>query len=227
MTSPKKKYIIEPPPTLTYPSEAEAEDALHEWTKQHSFNVSRKLVVKDAEGRVVERGFACDRAGRPKNTRSLSDADRTRKMRGSKAIGCPMRIKIVALSSCDPVGPWKIAYTRDGSREHNHPPSFDVRVHVAHRQRDAQRLAQVHLTQSNLMSVQADAGVSTSRIHATMLATDKNTVVIPKDISNAKGKPALNFLLRVQVLRRSSSFFNLKAFITLLKLMNRLGVCAI
>lgn len=129
----------------------------------------------------------------------------------SKSINCKMRIRIVAVDPGQPSGSWRIAYTRDGSHTHNHPPSFDVRVHVAHRQRDARRTTQVELTQTDLVSVQSEAGVSTSRIYATMLARDEDTLVIPKDITNAKGKA------RSEILASSTT---VKALFELLEAMN-------
>jgi hypothetical protein len=41
-----------------------------------------------------------------------------------------MRVKIRKIG-----GEWKVLHTRDGSTIHNHEPSADIRVHVAHRQR--------------------------------------------------------------------------------------------
>lgn len=74
---------------------------------------------------------------KPKNTRKLTDYGRVRLLATSKRFGCPIRIRIEATNPNNPTGPWPIAYTRDGSRAHNHPPSFDVPVHVAHRQKGA------------------------------------------------------------------------------------------
>jgi hypothetical protein len=127
--------IIEPPPEDTYPSEQAAIEALHDWTKTHRFNVTKRrafytgAVVKE----VWKRGFDCDRTGKPKCTQHLTDAERQRPMRGSMRIGCPMKIIVKAVSEDDPTGPWMIVHTRNGSRLHNHPPSQDARVHPDHR----------------------------------------------------------------------------------------------
>ncbi|KAG3117454.1 hypothetical protein PI124_g4242 [Phytophthora idaei] len=37
-------FTIAPTPALVYPSHEEAEAALHEWTKIHGYNVSRRRV---------------------------------------------------------------------------------------------------------------------------------------------------------------------------------------
>ncbi|ETM30557.1 hypothetical protein L914_21768, partial [Phytophthora nicotianae] len=97
-----------------------------------------------------------------------------------------MRISIVAVDPDNTAGPWRIVHTRDGSSAHNHPPSSDVRVHVAHRQRAARKTTATSVSTGDLVEVRTMAGVSTSRIYATMLIQEESTMLIPKDIANAK-----------------------------------------
>ncbi|KAE8964017.1 hypothetical protein PR001_g29193 [Phytophthora rubi] len=97
-----------------------------------------------------------------------------------------MRISIVAVDPLNPAGAWRVAHTRDGSYAHNHPVSDDIRIHVAHRQREARRLRATEATNTDIVDLQVMAGVSSSRIYATMLLSDENTLAIPKDIANAK-----------------------------------------
>jgi hypothetical protein len=135
----RQKVAIEPPPQATYPSEDAAIAALHAWTKDHGFNVTkRRAFYTDAIVKEVwKRGFNCDRAGKPKCTQHLTDAERQRPMRGSMRMGCPMKVIVRAVSADDPNGAWMIVHTRNGSRLHNHPPSEDARVHPDHRRRAA------------------------------------------------------------------------------------------
>ncbi|OWZ11062.1 hypothetical protein PHMEG_00015971 [Phytophthora megakarya] len=95
---------------VTYKIEAPSElAAIHAWTKEYKLNVSRSQLQRNEDG-------------------DIQDTDRQRPMRRSKRNGCKMHIGIVTLDAECPQGPWKIRYARDGSRQHNHPPSEDVRA---------------------------------------------------------------------------------------------------
>ncbi|KAE9030956.1 hypothetical protein PR001_g11134 [Phytophthora rubi] len=56
------KYIIPAPPPRESPSEQHAEDALHAWTRDHCYNLSKQKPKKNANGEVVARLFECDKA---------------------------------------------------------------------------------------------------------------------------------------------------------------------
>lgn len=58
-------YEILPPPETVYPSHDDAESALHEWTLQHGFNVSRRRArwIGSVRERVWARNYVCNRAG--------------------------------------------------------------------------------------------------------------------------------------------------------------------
>ncbi|OWY94301.1 hypothetical protein PHMEG_00036007, partial [Phytophthora megakarya] len=51
------------PPESVFASEAEAEAAIHAWTKEHNFNVSQSQLQRNEDGDVRYRRFACDQAG--------------------------------------------------------------------------------------------------------------------------------------------------------------------
>ncbi|KAG3006295.1 hypothetical protein PC123_g10357 [Phytophthora cactorum] len=163
------EYVIPAPPPVEYPTAEAAEAAIHEWTLANRYNVIRNKQTRNDNGDVRYVLFACDHAGGPQNNRKLTDSGRQRKMSRSKRDGCKMRISIVAVDSSNTAGPWKIAHTKDGSQVHNHPASSDVRVHVTHRQRSARRLKSSSSTSTDLIALQEAAGVSTSRIYATMV----------------------------------------------------------
>ncbi|OWZ18071.1 polyprotein [Phytophthora megakarya] len=102
-------------------------------------------------------------------------------------MGCPMRIKIVAIDRNNTTGAWKIVYTPDGNRTHNHPPSLDVRVNTRHRQRSVQQNCGQAISSANeLVALQTEAGIPVSRIYSTLLLANTNSLAIPKDIANAK-----------------------------------------
>ncbi|KAK1938849.1 hypothetical protein P3T76_008924 [Phytophthora citrophthora] len=73
------------------------------------------------------------------------------------------------------------------SELHNHEPSHDICVHVAHRRRGAAAslLAPVRIMQS-LAAIQTAAGVTASRIQTTIRSVNPSTLVVAKDIANTK-----------------------------------------
>ncbi|EGZ29971.1 hypothetical protein PHYSODRAFT_294911 [Phytophthora sojae] len=158
-------YTIPAPPEREYNSEEAAEAAIHDWTRAHDFDVSCSQVGRNANDQIRYRLYACVHTGKPKNTRKVKDADRQRLMATSKRDGCDMRISIKTVDALNPAGKWRIVHTRDGSQTHNHPPSYDVRVHVPHRQPDAQRQNEVR----DLVELQAKAGVPTAKIYSTLI----------------------------------------------------------
>lgn len=75
--------IIRPPPQNTASAEA-AITALHEWTKEHGFNMTKRraFYIDSTSREVRKRGFDCDRAGKPKCTQHLTDDERQRPCEG-------------------------------------------------------------------------------------------------------------------------------------------------
>jgi hypothetical protein len=73
----------------------------------------------------------------------------------------------------------------------------------------------------NLIELQTAAGVSTAKIHATMLLDDSGSLVIPKDISNAK-RAARSELLATRT-SNEAIFELLKQKIVSLQLRHRTG----
>lgn len=124
-------------PSCHFPSDDAAEVALHAWTLKRGFNVSRRRPMKLRATGDLGRDVRCGRGGAPKNTRKLKDEEGQRPSRGSKCIGCVMRIHIVAVNKNEPEGSWMIDIYDDGCLLHNHPPSEGSRIYVVHRQRSA------------------------------------------------------------------------------------------
>ncbi|ETP48334.1 hypothetical protein F442_05912 [Phytophthora nicotianae P10297] len=84
-------------------------------------------------------------------------------------------------------GEWAIVHTGNGSAVHNHKSSMDARVHAAHRSRAAQDIiATSERSVHSTIEAQSAAGVPVANIYATMLNHDPNTMLLPKDIANAK-----------------------------------------
>ena len=52
------QHHIPPPMELTYPSQHEAEAALHAWTKEHGFNVSKEHAIHNESKVICARLFA-------------------------------------------------------------------------------------------------------------------------------------------------------------------------
>ncbi|KAI9905426.1 hypothetical protein PsorP6_014288 [Peronosclerospora sorghi] len=158
---------IAPPAESVYASAEAAEATLHAWTKARGYNVTRDAIRRNTDRVIAERLFRCDRGGKPQNTRKLTPAQRIRAQRASKRIGCPMRIKIRAVDECQPHGPWKVVYTRDGSTMHNHAPSDDPLVHACHRRRARATLQAVPKT----VETRSVARTSANRRHGALLVS--------------------------------------------------------
>ncbi|OWY91940.1 hypothetical protein PHMEG_00039249, partial [Phytophthora megakarya] len=59
-------------------------DAIHKWTQSRRYDVSRQKIERNNDNEIRTILFACDRSGRPKNTRRIREEDRVRTLRGSK-----------------------------------------------------------------------------------------------------------------------------------------------
>lgn len=122
----------------------------------------------------------------PKNTRKRQDHERQRILRGSKCIGCPMRLKIRAVDRARSGREWKIVYTRDESHHQNHVTAEDIHGFAAHRTRAAIQIDPwVFSSLEGFVSAQHAAGVSVASIHAFILHGNPLALTNPKGNSNA------------------------------------------
>ncbi|TID22745.1 hypothetical protein E6O75_ATG01919 [Venturia nashicola] len=119
-TPPEGMYYLAPPPPRTYDSLEDTLQALHEWNKDHGFDVSKQKPMKNKAGDIYKYLYRCTRHGRLDNNRKLTDDTRKRKRRSGKT-GCPMGLYIRAVNPADASGKWAISYQRDSrSKFHNH-----------------------------------------------------------------------------------------------------------
>jgi hypothetical protein len=119
-TPPEGMYYLAPPPPRTYDSLDDTLQALHEWNKDHGFDVSKQKPMKNKAGDIYKYLYRCTRHGRLDNNRKLTDDTRKRKRRSGKT-GCPMGLYIRAVNPADAAGKWAISYQRDNrSKFHNH-----------------------------------------------------------------------------------------------------------
>ncbi|KAE9042983.1 hypothetical protein PR001_g5984 [Phytophthora rubi] len=148
-------------------------------TKRRAFYTDATMAT------VWQRGLDCDRKGSPEH---LPENTRVRPMRGSKKMGCKMKLVVQTVSKDEPHRPWKIVHTRNGSQVHNHTASEDARVHACHRRRAAAAENGGGTTQSvqALVEAQTAAGVSVASIRATLIQANHDSFVIPKDIANTR-----------------------------------------
>ncbi|ETL89566.1 hypothetical protein L917_11523 [Phytophthora nicotianae] len=118
----------------------------------------------------------------------LHDQDRVRHVRGSKRMGCKMKLVLKACHLMNHMVLREIVHTRNGSRVHSHPPSADARVHACHRQRAA--ASEVVLSSSSLAQALVEAhtaaGVSVASIRATLSQAAPDPFVTLKDIANTR-----------------------------------------
>ncbi|QDS68864.1 hypothetical protein FKW77_007427 [Venturia effusa] len=119
-TPPEGMYYLAPPPPKTYDTLDDTLQALHEWNKDHGFDVSKQKPMKNKAGDIYKYLYRCTRHGRLDNNRKLTDDTRKRKRRSGKT-GCPMGLYIRAVNPADASGKWAISYQRDSrSKFHNH-----------------------------------------------------------------------------------------------------------
>ncbi|KAG2977030.1 hypothetical protein PC119_g22021 [Phytophthora cactorum] len=73
-----QRVAIPPPQEAVYDSHDAAESALHQWTRDHGFNVSRRRVryTDGPDRQVWARNYECNRAGAPKNTQHTKSSSR-------------------------------------------------------------------------------------------------------------------------------------------------------
>ena len=193
----RELWHIEPPPEELFSSQEKAVAAIHAWTLQHGFNVVRRSADKlnGDPGAVWRRYYECDQAGKPKHTQHLTEEQRQRPMRGSKKHGCPMRLCIRAVDLDDLDGEWIIHHTRNGSVLHSHPPSREPSVHSDHRRRQMSEAVETHAASlQETIAVQSAVGVRTQNIQAAILYSHPDSLLVAKDISNAKEQAKRNVL---------------------------------
>ncbi|GAB7357762.1 hypothetical protein MBLNU459_g0412t1 [Dothideomycetes sp. NU459] len=133
---------LAPPPEAAYASFDAMERAMHAHTRANGFDLVRTSASKNKQGVIYKRTYSCSQHGRPPSR--VSDADRVRKTRVSRARGCGMRVMARSLDIDAVDGPWEI---RHRVSTHSHEPLPPL-MHPGHRRRaltddvrDAIRLA--------------------------------------------------------------------------------------
>ena len=190
-------YIIEPPPKGVYPSEELARKAVHEWTRDHDYDLifsgQHTAWVKDPDSpyhkQIRKREMQCvfelrrgaEKHGKSRPLHIETKSQDFRTMRGSMKVGCGMRIILRSVDMKDPTGAWEIHHLPgDKSFLHRHPPISDPAVFPNHRKR-AQTEAVI-----NLIRDHHAAGIRTAQTLAVLEKAGQKVRLLRKDINNLK-----------------------------------------
>jgi hypothetical protein len=176
-TPPDGFYYLPPPPTSTYDTADEAIEAMHNWNKDHGFDVSKQKPMKNKAGELYKYLYRCTRHGRLDNNRKLTEETRKRKRKSGKT-GCPMGLYVKAIEPQNPSGRWKISYQQNGrSKFHNHEASSAQEL-TGHRRR--------HRTEEMKMLIrqQRAAGMDATQTLAYIKERLPEALVTRQDILN-------------------------------------------
>lgn len=117
---PEGFWYLPPPPCTTFDTPDEALEFMHNWNKDHGFDVSKQKPMKNKAGELYKYLYRCTRHGKLDNNRKLTEETRKRKRKSGKT-GCPMGLYVKAIEPSNPSGRWKISYQQNGrSKFHNH-----------------------------------------------------------------------------------------------------------
>ncbi|KAF2437170.1 hypothetical protein EJ08DRAFT_691471 [Tothia fuscella] len=176
-TPPEGFYFLPPPPPLTYDTPEEAVQAVHDWNKDHGFDVSKQKPMKNKAGELYKYLYRCTRHGRLDNNRKLTDETRKRKRKSGKT-GCPMGLYVKAIEPSNPAGRWKISYQQNRrSKFHNHEATSAAEL-TGHRRR--------HRTEEMkaLIRQQRQAGMDATQTLAYIKERMPDALVTRQDILN-------------------------------------------
>jgi hypothetical protein len=117
---PEGFYYLAPPPPHEYDTLEDTIQAMHDWNKDHGFDVSKQKPMKNKAGDYYKYLYRCTRHGKLDNNRKLTEDTRKRKRKSGKT-GCPMGLYIRAVDPSNASGKWRISYQQNNrSKFHNH-----------------------------------------------------------------------------------------------------------
>lgn len=169
-------FHIAPPPEQTFPNEEQLEKAIHEWSKEHGYELVRRASKKNSKKEVYKRYYHCSKHGQKIN--KVSESARKRANRKSNRIGCPMSIACVAVDPTNPHSDWQIRHRKS---HHNHPPMEAVKL-AGHRRRA--RLGAVEKAVDSLFAI----GTETSAVLKFLQTTHPEGLFTRTDVANMKMK---------------------------------------
>jgi MULE transposase domain len=168
------------PPEETFKSFKDLEEFTNKWSLQYGFELVRgRKNKKNKEGEICIRYLECSRHSRLSNTRKLGPEDRKRLKRLSRRIACPMSVIAAAVIRGEPNGRWEIRHRGEAYCSHNHGP-LNPKALAGHRRRSR--------TQDVLSTVRDHraAGVRPAQTLAAMQNSEKDCILIRKDLYNAR-----------------------------------------
>jgi uncharacterized protein len=145
---PEGHHRLEPPPEGgEYPTREDALNACHSWARARGYDVSISTVSQKSKGKTHALLVQCKRAGKPTNSRRITEETRIRK-RASNRTGCGMGIWMKMVDKKLENSPWTLRY-QDGSKSfvHNHPP-MDLDENGKRRKHNNKEKEQSHETKT-------------------------------------------------------------------------------
>ncbi|KAF2480754.1 hypothetical protein BDY17DRAFT_312586 [Neohortaea acidophila] len=171
-------FNIPPPPENTYPNEEELEKAIHEWSKEHGYELVRRASKRNARGVLYKRYYHCSKHGKRANTGKLTEEMRQRTNRKSGRVDCPMSLAAVAVDPTNPAGEWQIRHRKS---HHNHGPLKAVEL-AGHRRRA--RMGAVEQAIDGLFAI----GTSTAQVLQFLQTTHPDGLFTRTDVANMKNR---------------------------------------
>jgi len=173
--------ITTKPPFGSYPSRTTLETALHAFTAQAGFDVSKGLgKEKNQQGEIFKWMLGCTRRGDgPKNTRRYEEKDRVRLGRGSAACGCKAAFIMRADDLNNINGPWSLRPKRGLHTYYHNHPALDKNTFAGHRRRFRNDLAVLEVAKSAFR-----IGSGAARTTALIQEQHTTSLILRKDINN-------------------------------------------
>lgn len=171
-------FNIPPPPENTYPNEEELERAIHEWSKEHGYELVRRASKRNAKGVLYKRYYHCSKHGKRANTGKLTEETRQRVNRKSGRQDCPMSLAAVAVDPTEPEGEWQIRHRKS---HHNHGPMKALEL-AGHRRRA--RMGPVEQAIDGLFAI----GTSTTQVLQFLQKTSPDGLFTRTDVANMKNR---------------------------------------
>ena len=168
-------FFMPPPPEKTYTTEEEMEKALHDWSRDHGYELVRRASKKNAKGEVYKRYYHCSKYGQETKRKTTEPRRRTKRI--SNRIGCPMSIACVAADPSNPDRDWQIRHRKS---HHNHAPLEAVQL-AGHRRR-------ARMVAEKAVDSLFEMGTSTSLVLKFLQTTHPDGLFTRTDVANMKLK---------------------------------------
>ena len=177
-------HDIAPPPKGRYPSKAAIKEAWREHGEKHGVAYAIKASKTNAKGKPYYCFVACSRGGHKYTVKPPKGTVHKRKRpnRGSHKTGCPMQFIAAAVNKEDPENSeWDLCWSKGAvSYLHNHHGVEDLSLLAS------ARAAQMDESTVRTVRTHYETGLTPDQSATVLRMANKNSLITPKDISNAR-----------------------------------------